>query len=67
MGIVNLISSKALGVPTIDTTCYDNVIVFLTKKGITQPAFSFLRVERSATNKNFYRRIYFGTGTRNSS
>lgn len=66
MGLMNWFASKALGVPTIDKSCYDNVIVFLTKKNIDEPTFSFLKAERSDTNQRFNNRVYFGTGTRNA-
>jgi hypothetical protein len=60
MGIMNWLASKALGVPSIDKSCYDNVLVFLTKYNISEPEFAFLRAERSFTNQNFHHRVYFG-------
>ena len=65
MGVMNWLASKALGVPTIDKSCYDNVLVFLTKYNISEPDFAFLKAERSFTNQNFFHRVYFGTGSRN--
>ena len=64
MSIANWLASKAFGVPTIDKSCYDNVIVFMTKKNIDEPKFSFLKAELSNTNPKFRHRVYFGTGTR---
>jgi len=62
MSFMNWIVSKAFGVPTINKNCYDNVLVFLTKKGINEPTFSFIKAELSGTNQNFNNRVYFGTG-----
>lgn len=66
MGIMNWLASKAVGVPTVDESCHDNVLVFLTKKNIQEPQFSFLKAEQSYTNPRFKHRVYFGTGTRGS-
>src|SRR5271168_2787493 len=66
MDVMNWFASKVFGVPSLDKNCYDNVLVFLTRKNISEPNFSFLRAENSFTNQRFYQRVYFGTGIRNS-
>lgn len=66
MGIMNWLASKAMGVPTVDESCHDSVLVFLTKNNIQEPTFSFLRAETSYTNPRFKHRVYFGTGAKGS-
>jgi hypothetical protein len=66
MDVMNWLVSKAFGVSTLDKNCCDKVLVFLTKRNISEPNFSFLRAEKSFTYQRFYQRVYFGTGIRNS-
>jgi len=64
MGMMNWLASKAMGVPTVEEHCHDNVLVFLTKKNIQEPKLSFLKAEPSYSNPRFRQRVYFGTGVR---
>src|SRR5580700_9257473 len=56
--------AKLTGSSTIDESCRDNVVAFLTKHGIGNPSFAYVTGEQSETNPRFSNRVYYGTGNR---
>jgi hypothetical protein len=62
--MLNWIAAKLQGIPTINETCRDGVVEFLTKQGISRLSFSFLTGERSGSGGRFHQRVYFGGGQR---
>jgi hypothetical protein len=62
--MLNYLFAKLTGVSSVDESCRDSVLVFLTKHDIERPSFSFVKGERTDTNPRFNMRVYFGSGFR---
>jgi hypothetical protein len=64
MGLLNWVVAKAMGLPSVDENCKTSVISFLGQNNVVEPKFTVYKGEQSGTNRQFFYRLYVGTGHR---